>query len=110
MRQIMKRIIFTIAIAGIAVQAMADNCNKAAALDVRSMIREFGQQRIEGDHLVVHWTYKIEKQPEAERLRMVAAYANMDACPAGGAREIHFYRAGKIMGIASPTSGIKLIE
>jgi hypothetical protein len=106
----MKRIIFAIAFAPIAAQAMSANCNKAAALDVLAKVREFAQQRFEGDHLAVHWTYKIEKQSEAERLKMVVTYANMDACLAGGAREIHFYRKDKIMGIASPTTGIKLIK
>jgi hypothetical protein len=85
-------------------------CNMLAAREVRVGISEFAKERIEGDHLAVHWVYKIEKLPEAERMKMVTTYANMDACLVGGAREIHFYRKGKIMGIASPTTGIKLIK
>jgi hypothetical protein len=85
-------------------------CNVRAALEVREGISEFAKEHIEGDHLAVHWVYKIEKLPEAERLKMVTTYSNMDACLIGGAREIHFYRKGRIMGIASPLTGIKLIK
>jgi hypothetical protein len=85
-------------------------CNIRAALEVREGISEFAKERIEGDHLAVHWMYKIEKLPEAERLKMVTTYSNMDACLVGGAREIHFYRKGRVMGIASPMTGIKLIK
>lgn len=90
--------------------ALGAPCNKNAALDIQLGIREFAQWRIEGDHLTAHWTYKIEKLPEAERLKMVTTYANMDACLSGGAREIHFYRKGRVMGIASPITGIRLIK
>lgn len=72
-------------------------------------LSEFAKSHIESDHLAVHWTFAIEKQPEAKRLQMVTAYADMDACLPGAAREIMFYRKGKLMGVASPTSGIRLV-
>ncbi len=86
------------------------SCNKEAAQDVQSGIREFAKWHIEGDHLAVHWVYAIEKQPEAKRLKMVATYADMDACLGGAAREIMFYRKGKLMGIASPITGVRLVR
>jgi len=91
-------------------QASAAQCDKTAAQDVQRSLREFAKSHIEGDHLTVHWTYAIEKQPEAKRLQMVTAYADMDACLGGAAREIMFYRKGKLMGIASPTSGVRLVN
>jgi hypothetical protein len=106
----MKRLIAASLLAVVTSRGSAMECNKAAALDVQAMIREFAQWRIEGDHLAVHWTYKIERLPDTERLKMVTTYANMDACLAGRAREIHFYRKSKIMGLASPTAGIRLIQ
>jgi len=90
--------------------ASAAPCNKMAAQDVQRGLSEFAKSHIEGDHLTVHWTYAIEKQPEAKRLKMVTTYADMDACLGGAAREIMFYRKGKLMGIASPTSGLRLIK
>ena len=84
-------------------------CNKVAAQDVQRGLSEFAKSHIEGDHLTVHWTYAIEKQPEAKRLQMVTTYANMDACLGGAAREIMFYRKGKLMGIAPPTTGVRLV-
>ena len=86
------------------------SCNKEAAQDVQFGIREFAKWHIEGDHLAVHWIYAIEKQPEVKRLQMVTTYADMDACLGGAAREIMFYRKGKLMGIASPTSGLRLVN
>lgn len=91
-------------------QARAAPCNKMAALEVQAMLSEFAKSHIEGDHLAVYWTYKIDRQPEAKRLEMVKTYAEMDACLMGAAREIHFYRKTRIMGIASPTSGVRLIK
>jgi hypothetical protein len=90
--------------------AGAAECNKAAALDVKQMLSEFVKSHQEGDHLSVHWIYKIEKDPEAKRLKMVQVYADMDACLTGGAREIMFYRKEKLMGIASPSSGVRLVK
>ena len=84
-------------------------CNKGAAQDVQFAMRKLAGWHMEGDHVTVHWTYAIEKQTEAKRLQMVTAYADMDACLGGAAREIMFYRKGKLMGIASPTAGIRLV-
>lgn len=86
------------------------SCDKDAAQDVQFGIREFASWRIEGDHLAVHWTYAIDKQPEAKRLNMITTYADMDACLGGAAREIMFYRKGRLIGIASPTSGVRLVK
>ena len=86
------------------------SCNKEAAQDVQFAIRKLAGWHIEGDHLTVHWTYAIEKQPEAKRLQMITTYADMDACLGRAAREIMFYRKGKLMGIASPASGIRVVR
>ena len=102
--------IFFAGVFALPVAAIAVPCNKTAAQDVQQGISEFAKEHIEGDHLAVHWTFAIEKQPEAKRLQMVRTYADMDACLAGGAREIMFYRKGKIMGIASPTMGVRLVK
>ncbi len=74
------------------------------------MLDEFAKTHIEGDHLAVHWIYKIEKESEPKRLKMVQTYADMDACLSGGAREIMFYRKNKLMGIASPDTGVRLVK
>lgn len=90
--------------------ASAAPCNKVAAQDVQRGLSEFAKSHIEGDHLAVHWVYAIEKQPEAKRLQMITTYADMDACLGGAAREIMFYRKGKLIGIASAITGLRLIK
>ncbi len=102
--------IFVAAGLALSLAAVAAPCNKVAAQDVQRGLSEFAKSHIEGDHLTVHWTYAIEKQPEAKRLQMVTTYADMDACLGGAAREIMFYRKGKLIGIASPTSGVRLVR
>lgn len=106
---ILKSIFVTAGLA-LSLAAGAASCDKVAARDVQRSLSEFAKSHIEGDHLTVHWTYGIEKQPEAKRLQMVTTYADMDACLRGGAREIMFYRKGKLMGIASPISGLRLVK
>jgi hypothetical protein len=94
----------------IASSGFSAECNKSAALEVKYMLAEFAKSHQEGDHLAVYWVYKIEKEPESKRLKMIQSYADTDACLTGGAREIMFYRKEKLMGIASPTSGIRLVK
>lgn len=101
--------IFFAAVLALPIAAAAAPCNKVAAQAVQRGLSEFAKSHIGGDQLTVHWTYAIEKQPEAKRLQMVTAYADMDACLSGAAREIMFYRKGQPMGIASPMSGVRLI-
>lgn len=86
------------------------SCDRFAAEDVRLNMHDLAGWHIEGDHLAVYWTFAIEKQPEAKRLQLITTYADMDACLGSGAREIMFYRKGKLMGIASPLSGMRLIK
>jgi hypothetical protein len=106
----MKRIVSTVTAMLVSISTHAADCNKLAALEVKSMMAEFAKTQVEGDHLAVYWLYKIEKEPDAKRLKMVTTFANMDACLTGGSREIMFYRKNKLMGIASPNSGIRLVN
>lgn len=106
----MKKMLLVALLATIGHHAAAAPCNKDAAQDVQRGLSEFARAHIEGDHLTVHWMYAIEKQPEGKRLQMVTTYADMDACLRDGAREIMFYRKGKLMGIASPSSGVRLVK
>lgn len=104
------KLIFVAAGLALALAASAAPCNKVAAQDVQRGLSEFAKSHIEGDHLAMHWTFAIEKQPEAKRLQMITTYADMDVCLGGVAREIMFYRKGKLMGIASPITGIRLVK
>ena len=102
--------IFFAAVLALPIAAIAAPCNKVAFQEVQRDLNEFAKSHIEGDHFAVHWVYAIEKQPEAKRLQMVTAYADMDACLGGAAREIMFYRKGKLMSIASLTTGVRLVK
>lgn len=103
-------ILAALAFATASTPALALECNKSAALDVTLMMKGLATVKTEGDHIAVHWTYAFEDQPRSKRLQMTRTYADTDACLAGAAREIHFYRKKKLVGIASPTSGINLVD
>ncbi|MDQ1921682.1 hypothetical protein [Massilia pseudoviolaceinigra] len=85
-------------------------CNKMAALEVQTMISEFAKTQVGRDIVTVTWTSKMDKESEEKLLAMTKGYADMDACLSGEPREIHFYRKAKLVGVASPTSGIRLVK
>lgn len=72
--------IFLAVVLALPIAAIAAPCNKAAAQDVQFSMHELADWQIEGDHLAVHWTFAIEKQPKAKRLQMITTYADMDVC------------------------------
>ena len=95
----MRKIIAACTIIFLAQTASAVPCNKQAAVEVMTNILGLAKWHQEGGHIAVFWTFKIEDRQAIERLKMVRAYADADACITGEAREIHFYRKGKIMGM-----------
>ncbi|MEO8652694.1 MAG: hypothetical protein ABI409_01080, partial [Ramlibacter sp.] len=45
----------------------------------------------------------------AQRLELLRAFASGDGCLSGLAREINFYRKGRLVGVALPVSGVQLL-
>ncbi|NHZ94610.1 hypothetical protein [Massilia sp. CCM 8734] len=104
------KLLTTLACMLFAGHVVAAPCNKMAALEVQVMISEFAKTQVGRDTVTVTWTSKMDKQSEEKLLAMTKGYADMDACLSGEAREIHFYRKSKLVGVASPTSGIRLVK
>jgi len=89
----------------------AHACDKAAAGETLLMMQEFSTAKVAGDGLEVRWSKKMDGQSKVSLLKMTTTYANMDACLTGGARHISFYnRKGRLVGTASPTVGIRLVD
>jgi len=103
-------IVLALALTAVSTSALALDCDKSSALKVRVMMKELAKVQVEGDHIAVHWTYAFEDQPRQTRLKMTRTFADTDACLMDAARKIHFYRKKKLVGIASPTSGIRLVD
>ncbi len=60
--------------------------------------------------VVYRWGSDWDQIPRDKRLKLIEGFANCDACITGGAREIVFFRKGKRVGEASPSTGIRLID
>jgi len=91
-----------------AAQAIA--CDKVDAAKVQAALSEMGTQWSERDGGVnLDWGRAWDGTAASQRLGLLKAFAEGDACLTGRAREISFYRHGKLVGRASP-GGIQLID
>lgn len=87
-------------------------CNQDGAQKVLSAISRMGSWRVLESAMTIEfkWGPDIDNATPRERLKLFEAFANADACIVGQARKIEYYRRGKLIGRASPDSGIKLVE
>ena len=88
------------------------DCDKAAAQKVQSNLRHLAKWASKDGRIEFRWGPSwYDKPDEDRRLALIKAAANADACLTGEAREIRFYSpSGKLVGVASPSSGIRLIN
>lgn len=86
-------------------------CDKVDAAKVQSVLSEMGAQWSERDgRVTLHWGWEWDGAAGAQRLGLLRAFADGDVCLTGQAREISFFRKGKLVGMASPTSGVQLVS
>jgi hypothetical protein len=84
-------------------------CDKAGAVNLQANIAQFATWKERGGAVEVTWDDFFAGQPIDNKRKMIEAFANIDACITGTARDIRFYEKGRLMAVASPTSGISLI-
>ncbi len=86
-------------------------CDKVDAAKVQFVLSEIGTEWSETDgRVTLHWGRAWDGAPRAQRLALLHAFAEGDGCLTGQSREISFYRNGKLVGQASPASGVVLIS
>ena len=85
-------------------------CDQAAARKVQSMLGEMGTWNEKNEKITFKWASDWDHLERHQRLGLIRTFADSDACLTGRPREINFYRMGKLVGKASPTSGIRLIN
>lgn len=86
-------------------------CNKDAAQKVMSGVRSLASISKTSEYLSVKWGTSFFTWGRDQQLLMAQNVANADACLSGSAREIRFYSpAGQFNAIATPSSGIRLVE
>jgi hypothetical protein len=83
-------------------------CDQSAALKVQSMLQDMATWEEKGDTVAFKWGSDWDSVTSEQRLGLIRTFADSDACLTGKAREIKYYRKGKLVGEASPTRGVKL--
>ncbi len=85
-------------------------CDRDAAMQVQTMLKTMGTWREKSGELTFIWGSDWDHANSQVRLGLTRAFANSDACLTGKARVIKYYRKGELVGEASPTAGIRLLE
>jgi hypothetical protein len=83
-------------------------CDKEGARKLQDMLKGMATWYEKDGRIIFKWGDDWDHATSEERLGLIRAFANTDACLMGKAREIKFYRKGKLVGEASPTRGIEL--
>ena len=85
-------------------------CDKVDAAKVQLALSEMGAQWSERDgRVALEWGWEWDGASSAQRLELLRAFASGDGCLSGLAREINFYRNGRLVGMALPVSGVQLL-
>jgi len=89
--------------------APAGACDQVDAAKVQLMLADTGAQWSErAGRVVFEWGWAWDGAAAGQRLGLLAAFAQVDACLAGHLREIVFYRKGQLVGRAGP-GGVQLV-
>ena len=85
-------------------------CDKEAAVKIQSMLREMATWQEKDNVITFKWGTVWDEAAPHERMGLVRSFADSDACLMGHAREINFYRVGKLVAKASTSFGIQLVD
>ncbi|MCC8997420.1 MAG: hypothetical protein LM517_10335 [Nitrosomonas sp.] len=85
-------------------------CDQAAARKVQTMLHDMATWYEKDGKITFKWGSDWDHAAPHERLGLIRGFADSDACLTGRPREISFFRMGKLVGKASPTTGIRLVD
>lgn len=85
-------------------------CDQDAARNAQVMLRDMGTWQEKGGKITFIWGSDWDHANPQQRLGLIKTFADSDACLTGIVREIKYYRKGKLVGEASPTKGIRLLD
>ena len=105
----MKKIVFLlVAVSFLSFSSAGFACDKEAARKVQNNLKDMGTWYEKDGRISFKWGNDWDDLTPDERLNLITVFADSDACLSGKAREIKYYRKGKLVGEASPMWGIKL--
>ena len=86
-------------------------CDKVDAAKVQVVLSDMGTEWFETDgRVALHWGRAWDGASRDQRLALLREFADGDGCLNGQSREINFFRRGKLVGHASPASGVVLMS
>jgi hypothetical protein len=91
------------------VSPLAQSCDRDASTKVQGMLRQMASWSEKSGKVRFDWGSDWDSADRKQRLGLITAFADSDAFLNGKAREIEFYRNGKLVGKASPSAGISLV-
>ena len=83
------------------------SCDREAALQVQNMLKDMATWHEKNGRIAFIWGSDWDHASSQQRLSLIKTFADSDACLTSRAKEIKYYRKGKLVGEASPTSGIQ---
>ena len=92
------------------VRIVTDACDREAARQVQTMLKDMATWQEKNEKITFTWGNDWDHASSQQRLGLIKAFADSDACLTGSARGIKYYQKGKLVGEASPTRGIKLLD
>ncbi len=99
-----------VAASAVAFPTPAFACDQAAARKVQTMLHDMATWYEKDGKVTFKWGSDWDHAAPHERLGLIRTFADSDTCLTGRPREIGFFRMGKLVGKASPTTGIRLVE
>jgi hypothetical protein len=86
-------------------------CDRGAAVVVSESLQHMARTSDYGDGITRYdWGAALDNASDDRRLRLVRAAADSDACLTGVAREQRHFLNGRFFAVASPRSGVRLLD
>lgn len=86
------------------------SCNREAATQVQALLAEMATWETVDNVVVFAWGSDWDVSQPSDRLNLLTRFADSDACLTGRSRQISFYKSGNLIGEASPTTGVRLVD
>jgi len=103
-----KIFLLLVALAGMT-KAGAATCDVAGAVRLQANLAQLASWKESKNTVEVTWTDFVVKQGQEQQRKLIEVFANTDACITGRARQINFFGGGRLLGVASASTGISVI-
>lgn len=90
--------------------ATIDDCDKASAQRVKTMVSSMAIVSEKNGDLICAWKDNWYSYSQSQKDQMISAVADSDACLLGKLRPIYIYYMGEVVARATPYTGIEVVK